>query len=132
MSNALVVTDYFILLALHKAILEVKFSDNQTSLELFGSPFLASAANQITEILIAKEAALDIGSSNESWKKWRAIDESRREWGIAIIRTAQHSTIWRSWTDEERKDFARIALSPFTVSEQLLNVFVTQVNHSSQ
>jgi hypothetical protein len=95
---------------------------------------LAQIANQLVEILIKKE--IESGKdSSMAWKKWREIDETRREWHVAIKHIKHHEQIWRAWTRTEKEEFVRILLSPYIVNSESLNSFIveidTNINHNN-
>lgn len=134
MSDMLIISDYNILLTLHKAIIEAKFSENPIHMELPGSHLLAQVSNQIVEILIKKEIESG-GYSAINWKRWREIDEHRREWDIAMKYIVSHGQVWRTWERDRKEEFVRVLLSPYIISSELLDRFIieadTAINNNS-
>jgi hypothetical protein len=130
MENALIVSDYHTLLALHKIIIEAKFPENPSSTEIPGSPFLAQVSNQIVEILIQKEK--DLGKESAiMWQKWREIDENRREWYSATQYLIFHKDIWTTWDRHQQEDFVHTLLSPFIIQPELLDAFINSINNAT-
>lgn len=81
--------------------------------------------------LIAEEVARDGEGARKRWEQWLAIDESRDEWEAAI-RRAKKDPRWATFSDDERIEYVRLLLSPFSMSSALVDRFVLAVNQSTE
>jgi hypothetical protein len=129
-SKDLIVADYHELLVLHRALMEAKFSQNPWDDVVMGSPLIASLMHRVIGILIEHQQEKGDAQAVRKWQKWLAIDPSRREWVIAK-RQAKESEAWVQWSIDEKKQFARILLSPFMADDSLLTTFIKEVDASA-
>ena len=129
MSTIFTVSDYNQLLTLHRAVMEAKFSELPNDTVLIGSRLLAETSNQIVDTLSQWEIARGRPEKYEQWEKWRAIDESRREWNIAVQHVKGLGNIWDSWSTLEKEAYIRIIISPFEVDNLLIQKFLETVNN---
>ena len=126
MSLSLQISDYYELLALHRALMEAKFTPEPWDPIVPGSPYIAKIANQVVDMLTEIEDRQKPESNEEhNWRAWRKIDPTRREWQISLER-ARKLTKWTQWSFEHKKDMVTIFLSPFTVGENLIITFIEQ------
>ncbi|MCL4266437.1 MAG: hypothetical protein KJ069_24760 [Anaerolineae bacterium] len=121
------VADYYKLLALHRAFMEAKFTPLPNDQDIAGSPFIAEMAHQVVDNLIQLQIEQGNAEEAEAWNKWRQIDPSRREWGVALTR-AQEAGNWVHWTNQEKLHYTQILLSPFQADNHLLELFITSVD----
>ncbi len=61
-----------------------------------------------------------------SWDDFLKIDETRREWQIAL-RRAWEADSWTDWSLDEKMAYSRTLLSPFSADDGMLAAFVEQV-----
>ncbi|MEM7281669.1 MAG: hypothetical protein AAF438_08580 [Pseudomonadota bacterium] len=125
-SKKIELSDYYELLALHRALLESKFCPVPNDLDVSGSPIIATLHKKVVSLLIDVEASRRGEEAKLKWKKWLQIDSERREWKAGLERArSQHS--WDSWSNAEKKRFSYNLLSPFEVDEKLLRKFISSV-----
>ena len=125
MTTSIDFTSYYELLALHRALMEAKFHDTPNDPAVAGSPFVADVANRIVEILANwKQSDRPAG---HDWPSWRHVGPGHREWAVAIDR-AREATNWITWNEDERRQFAKILLSPFVATSEVLEQFIACVN----
>jgi len=121
------ISDYYKLLALHKALMEAKFSSATNDEAIAGSSYVAEIANQVVDALIQAEIEREEPDAAQRWNDWRQIDSNRREWFIALER-AYEANSWPSWGFQDKERYSKILLSPFQVDEILLERFIELVN----
>jgi hypothetical protein len=129
MSKIFVVDDLSELLALQRVFREAKFCTEADDTEISDSPVVA----RMFERLIATLVATEVGHGDESarlrWARWLAIDESRDEWAAAV-RRARADTRWATFSSDERVEYVSLLLSPFTLSPEVIDRFVSSVNQA--
>lgn len=118
---------YFELLALHNALLEAKFVETANNRDVAGSPLVATLARRALEALVSEDINRNGTKMLARWSEWRALDSSRREWGIAI-RRAREKSDWSRLTCQEKESHARSLVAPFEVSQDQINDFLDEVN----
>lgn len=124
-SRALVVDDYGELLALHKGLMEARFSDLPNNFYVSGSPLLADLHKRLVAILAARD--VEAGHAPERWDHWLVMAEGRREWVLALNNVRNDSS-WAGLDEAERISRARDYLSPFVVTEEALRRFLLLTN----
>lgn len=124
-SRALVVDDYAELLALHKGLMEARFSDLPNNFYVSGSPLLADLHKRLVAILAARD--VEAGHTPDRWDRWLVMVEGRREWALALNNVRNDSS-WAGLDEAERISRARDYLSPFVVSEEALGRFMFLAN----
>lgn len=126
MKISLEITEYYELVALHKALRVARFARNPMIPALSGSPYLADIARRVVDTLSAMEVERGRPDQRENWQI--AIDPDGEIWQIAVRNAAEHPDFWREQTHEKKIEIARIYLSPFVLTDQLLENFVHQVD----
>lgn len=121
-----IIKDYYELLALHRALMEAKFTECPNDPVIAGSPLVADIMSQVVTVLKQKEIERGHLDKVESWDKFLEIDSTRREWRVAVVR-AQESDRWLDWSLEEKRAFSRVLLSPFVVDDTMLKLFMQEV-----
>lgn len=124
-SRALVVDDYAELLALHKGLMEARFSDLPNNFYVSGSPLLADLHKRLVAILAARD--VEAGHAPDRWDRWLVMVEGRREWALALNNVRNDSS-WAGLDEAERISRTRDYLSPFVVSEETLGRFMLLAN----
>ncbi len=125
MSAVFQVSDYYKLLALHKALIHAKFARHPIDPIISGSPFIAEMAEQIVSTLAAMEIERGYPERAEGWKM--RIDPNGEIWQIALSRIFIEKWVfdkWNSWPFEEKKNLAKRLISPFMVDDDLLLKFI--------
>ncbi len=125
-SNDFIVSDYYELLALHRALLEAKFCDEPNDFDVSASPIIASLHKKLLQSLIKLEVEQKGSSAQDSWNNWLAIDPERREWNVGLQR-ARDERLWCEWSKEDKKKYILDLLSPFHVDNELAEIFLNQV-----
>lgn len=127
MSNSFVVDDLSELLALQRVFREAKFCTEADDVEVSDSPVVAKLFERLIKTLVAQEVERDGEDARQRWVQWLAIDESRDEWNAAL-RRAKADTRWAKFSPDERIEFAKLLLSPFTLSPEVIDRFALAVN----
>ena len=132
MTVKLEITEYPVLLALHRVIMEAKFNPSVNDKLILGSPFVAKIANQVAEAIIESEVLNGDEAARDRWVNWSQLTPHRREWAITILHILDHRDSWNSLDSEKKREFATLFLSPFSLTEEMLNEFIRQVDEHSQ
>ena len=127
-TNAVIIEDIHDLLALQKGLMEARFCSQPYDTGVSGSPNLARIHRNV--IAAIRGANMPGGLSPDNWDRWLVIDDSRREWGIAVDRARSHS-LWSRMTDAERRVLATDLLAPFILDEEVLGKFFRAVLDST-
>ncbi len=130
MSNAFVVEDLGELLALQRVFREAKFCTEPDDVEVSDSPIVAKLFERLIATLVAQAVERDGEGARQRWSQWLAIDESRDEWDAAV-RRARADPRWATFLTDERIEYVRLLLSPFTLSTEVVDRFVLAVNQSN-
>lgn len=128
-SNVFTVDTLTELLVLQRVFREAKFCTEPDDTEISDSPIVANLFERLMTALVAEQVARDGEDAAHRWVWWRAIDESRDEWAAAL-RRAKAAPRWPSLSDDERAEYIRLLLSPFTVSPDIIQRFTSAVNRA--
>lgn len=124
MPQYVLISDYYELVALYKAIHAAKFSPKPMAPELVGSPILASVAIRIAETLDQME--LDQGHPERAvWRRPMVPDSPL--WQLCITDVMFHHEVWQTWSIEGKKRHACVIMSPYTATDEILAHFVSEV-----
>ncbi len=121
MAQALVIDDYYELLALHKGLMEARFSESPNNFYVAGSPLLADLHRKVIVAMTTMEA--ESGQDPHCWDQWLLMDDTRREWRLAL-NNANLDSSWSQLGSTEKEERARSYLAPFVVSDELLKHFL--------
>lgn len=124
-SDGFSIREEYELLALHRALMEARFGGDSNDMDVAGSPILANLHRRVVESIL--EADSPVGGNKDQWMEWLRIDEGRREWSAAV-RHARISSWWEALNDEAKLGAARDLLAPFSVSSELVDRFVKEVD----
>lgn len=124
-NKELVISDYYELLALHKALLEAKFHRDPDNSMVAGSPFIASISKRTVELLIEIDMSKDL-SKKESWERVLNIKNQGDRWEVAL-EYAEESNDWDKFTDERRIKYVEYLLSPHIYTEEDVVEFISEV-----
>lgn len=126
MAKSLEITDYYELVALCMALQQVKFSRSPVDDRVIGSPFIASIANRLVETL----NELEVERGKPEGANWNVpIVQDSEVWQIAVRNAVDSNEgYWKNFSYEQKREFAVVLLSPFTYTEEMLAIFVTQVD----
>lgn len=122
MNPMLDISDYWELLALHKAIMEAKFGDNGSE-EMLTSPHLAAAARKVLLALIEAEKKRNGDARAASWDSWKKADESRNEWN-KLIAVLDGNERLESLADDDIAQEIRDILSPLEIGDEQISMLI--------
>jgi hypothetical protein len=125
-SRDLLVSNYYELLALHRAIMEAKFSEDSADRDIAGSPILSSVHRRVIHLLMAADVKKNGDKATIGWEQFLAIGPESRCFRVAL-RRASEIPGWHSLSYGEQKRWAADLLEPFRASEKLLAFFISQV-----
>ena len=114
------VTDYYELLALHRALMEAKFAEDPNDQDIQGSPLIANLANRVVETLIEVEKRRGMSQTDERWMNWRIATKNRREWRVTE-EYIRRTSAWQRWTEKEKRTYVKDILSPLIIKDELLS-----------
>jgi hypothetical protein len=124
-SNKFIVSDYYELLALHRALLESQFCDEPNDMDVSASPIIAKLHKQLLNSLIEADVERKGDEAKAAWDEWLKIDTERREWIVAIKR-AKNESHWTEWDDYAKRTYVHNLLSPFDFDDKLVDLFINQ------
>jgi len=123
MTKAFVVDDLSELLALQRVFREAKFCREPDDVEVSDSPLVANLFGRLISVLLAQEVERDGEEARQRWTRWLAIDETRDEWDAAIRRVRADAR-WPAFSVNERIEYVRLLLSPFTLGPGMVERFI--------
>lgn len=112
--------DYYSLLNLHKALLEVKFHTMPENESVAGSPLVADLYIQIRDLLIESQ-------DGNQWKDWFQLSNrpDRRNQAILLM---QKCNRWDRATADEKRKIARHYLAPFLFDDEELQHVIAEAD----
>ena len=125
------IRNYPELLALHRVILEAKFSLTIRDGDIAASTLIASLAERIIEKIINVEIEQGDAEAQAKWDNWRRINPSRYEWKVALQHIRESREYWDRLNSEERRSYVKLVLSPFQPTPGIMDEFVRQVEQES-
>lgn len=111
------------LLALHRVIMEAKFAGDLSDTSIGTSPLVATIAERTIESL----ARID---SDGKWLEWQKGDPGRKEWEISQSRIDLRE--WPELEHDQKVRIARIAISPLTLTDELIERYVAELDEASR
>ncbi|WP_036254776.1 hypothetical protein [Methylobacter sp. BBA5.1] len=108
------------LLALHRYIIETKFSVNAK--EIAFSPLLSQIANKVLDSIIADTAKQDSNAAVQ-WKNWRVLTKTRPEWNFVKEKISQEK-YWSNLKSHEKINHLRIIASPYIIPDEMIREIV--------
>jgi hypothetical protein len=120
------VTDYYELLALHRVVMEAKFSDDPNDRAIQGSPFVAAIANRVLEALIAMDIEKEGESAGLRWQNWRQVTPDYRQYQITKT-ILQSNTVWKTWDFDDQVKYVKDLVSPLQISDELIETLLGMV-----
>jgi hypothetical protein len=118
------IDNYYELMALHRVIMEAKFSIDPNDLEIQRSPMVANIANQVVEALIDMEVSKEGESSRSKWQEWRKFSPDRREYKIVQAKIKSEA-LWKTWSFDEQKTYIKDLVSPLQISDELVSQLIS-------
>lgn len=120
------IKDYYVLLNLHKALLEAKFHLNPDNTLVCLSPIIADLSNELVDIL-AKMDGLKDEKNVGKWDSWRKL-ETQSFYKERAIKNAVFNNKWLEMKEEDKVRCAKNLLSPFIATEDELQNFIKEVD----
>jgi|GEM_PF-1136862 len=123
------INDYYDLLNLHKALLEAKFHRNPDNEFVPASPIIARLHNEIVDLLAKHDFEK---KGKEDWTSWRLI-KNRNDYmekaidNAVFYDTCRNDSEWDKLSIEEKSEWAKNFLAPFSVTENDIGVFIRAV-----
>ncbi len=126
------ILDYYELLAVHRALQELKWIEHPRDPAVIGSPYVAKFAHRVLDALIEIERGKGNHDAANAWKTWRQIDETRAEWN-SIQRQIQLTLDWNQMDKKDKQHHVKNIASPFTITLDKINILVAEGDqfHSS-
>lgn len=124
---AFLIDNYDELMALHRALMEAKFSESPNDLAIQGSSLLSKIANNVVESLTAMDIEKDGESSIAKWQKWREVIPERREYKIVQAKLKSESS-WIEWDHSKQMEYVQSLFSPLQASEEIICNLLNSVN----
>lgn len=121
-----VVADRVELLALHRVFREAKFNPEPDDTEISDSPIVAKLFHQLIDAIVAADVERDGESARQKWGQWLSIDEFRDEWSAGVARARREIT-WPAFSEEERREYVTVLMSPFFLNEDATKRFIAAV-----
>lgn len=121
------IDNYEELVALHRALLEVKFSGNCKDEVLPFSEFIANISNKVVDEIIEynKQGKGNKLATTQDWVNWRVLEKNQPEWN-AILENIQKIDEWRQSLKSEKENTVKWLASPFILTEKSLNELITE------
>ncbi|BAZ04017.1 hypothetical protein [Calothrix sp. NIES-3974] len=114
------INNYDELIALHRVVMEAKFSTDPNDPVIQGSPLVSTVANQVVEALIEMEVEKEGEASRLKWQEWRQLSPERREYQI-IQAKLKSDFSWKKWNPDEQVKYVRDLASPLQVTDELIS-----------
>jgi hypothetical protein len=130
MSEKFEITEYYELVALHRALHVARFAREPLVPALPGSPFLAAIAKRVVETLAEMEIKRGKPERASDWQI--KIDPSGEVWQIAVRNAALEPEFWNRCTNQEKTGLAHTFLSPFVVTDETVIKFIEQVDEQTR
>lgn len=120
------IRDYYVLLNLHKALLEAKFHLNPDNTLVCLSPIIADLSNELVDILAKMDEHKDERNAGK-WDSWRKL-EGQSFYRERAIKNATFNNRWLEMKEEDKVRCAKNLLSPFKATDEELRNFIKEVN----
>ena len=112
---------------LQRVFREAKFCRLADDEEISDSPRVAALYEELMVALIARDVAENGEGERANWTRWLATSDQRDEWKIAQERVRAHSA-WRNYTVSKKTEYATVLLSPFTLTSETAQLFISQTD----
>jgi len=111
------IKDKFELLALHRCLLEAKFSPSPNDGDIAGSPIVAKLANEVVDELVSIDGS--------QWNEWR-IAENKEPFVSRLISALKQQNLEHVPSNEQRL-FIIDALAPLKATDKTVTKIITEV-----
>lgn len=112
------ITDYYVMLGLHRALLEAKFHQNPDNVEVSLSPIIADFCNELADNLTKMDGR---------WDNWRKL-ENQSFYRERAVSNALRDNRWSKMSREEKVKITKNILSPFKATEEEIECFIREVD----
>ena len=118
--------------ALHKALVEAKFSHCPINGEIAGSPIIADISNRVYDELCEMQEKRKKGAGKD-WQNWRRIktEKGYRGFRRTAVMSARKDLRLKEAAQAEKRAIAKCYLSPFTCTESGIDEFLDEVENGS-
>ena len=99
--------------ALHRALFSAKFTAGPLDELMPGSSILARMAERVAEAMGQIEG-------EDRWVEWRRAERHRDRIPVVVGHAARVSK-WDEWSEDQRRDYVRILLSPLVGDMSLID-----------
>lgn len=134
---AMIITDYYELLALYKTILEAKFHPDPYNNDIAGSPIVSNLLKRILSEIIDEQSKQG-KCSIEEWDNWlkicnhmtfnkNNIGGMKTVWEIAIMNAQKDERFFSNSSQEKLRKIAECYLCPFECTVEELDLFINCV-----
>lgn len=123
-SAELVISDYYELLNLHKALLEAKFHDNPDNYYVAGSPYVARLSSKVIDLLAIIEIER---KGTESWTDWRKLS-NQDHYKTRAVNAIIHRGVWEQLSDCEKRETVFNYISPFTCTDVEMASLIREID----
>lgn len=120
------ISDYYVLLNLHKALLEAKFHLNPDNILVCSSPVIANLCNELVDMLAKMDEKKDEGNIGK-WDGWRKL-ENQSFYKERAVKNAVLNDRWLEMSDEEKWRITISLLSPFKATDEQIISFIKEVD----
>ena len=109
------IDSYIELLALNRALMEAKFSNDPNDNDIAASPIVASIVRRLIDELTIMHERADVKTlPSLDWKAWCKEGPGEREMSI-IRRNLTKISFWNDLDNEQRSDYIENLIAPFVV-----------------
>jgi len=130
MENLFEITDYYELLALHRALHEAKFCKESSDFDMKGSRFVADLSNRVADGLISYYSQNGNATEVERWASWRrkTIRKGDWRWDIAMNDVVRDRELWQQMDENDKIEYTKILFSPYILTKDLIEEFMETIN----
>ena len=109
---------YYEVLALHKSLMAVKFDKNRCLPEAQGSPYTATLALKVFDLLVEFSKNEGKLSQADEWLAWQIADESRIETGL-LLQHISNADWWKSSSEEQKEKYIANFMAPLKLNSKV-------------
>ncbi len=113
------INNYNELMALHRVVMEAKFSLQPNDPGIQGSPLVSMIANQTIESLIEMEVEKEGEAARLKWQEWRKISPDRKEYQFIQAKLKSDAS-WKTWSFDEQAKYVKDLASPLEITDELV------------
>lgn len=119
-----IITDYYDMLNLHKALLEAKFHEEPDNEYVSGSPIIARICND----LVNKVAEYEIRKNGkENWTEWRKL-KNQNFYKERAVRNIVKFSEWKKSSYIQKVNIIYNYLTPFTYTEGEMSILIKEID----